>query len=416
MDVNKHKPKSPDVGRAGWIIAMAWIGIATVVLFPLSPAHANPTTVALTFLLVVLGSATRYGSGSAIAASLVGVLCFNFFFLPPIHTFTITDPENWVALIAFLITAVIVGQLSARARRRAEEAEAGKREIERLYRELREAFEQASQAEALRRSEKLKSALLDAVTHDLRTPLTAIKVSATSLLDELSTKTDLSSDPEGQREMLEVINEEADRLNDFIEGLVELARIEAGAMDLRYRWNDIEDIITAALGRAEPRTRHHHVAVSIAPELPVVLADARALAEAVYTLVENAAVYSPPGSEIRIAARSITAEEIEVSVEDDGCGIPPELRERIFEKFFRGGERSKIAAPSASQKKASGLGMGLAIARGIIEAHRGAIRVEDGANGKGAHFVFTIPTGDGEPFGRAETIQSGQDWGGHNSA
>jgi len=128
------------------------------------------------------------------------MLCFNFFFLPPVGALTIADPQNWTALGAFLITAITVGQLSARARRRAEEAEAKQREIERLYRELQEAFERASAAEALRRGEQLKTALLDAVTHDLRTPLTAIKVSATSLLDESSAGTD----PEGRREMLEV--------------------------------------------------------------------------------------------------------------------------------------------------------------------------------------------------------------------
>ena len=100
-------------------------------------------------------------------------------------TFTISDPHNWVAIIAFLLTAVTVGQLSARAKQRTEEAEVGKREIERLYEELRDAFERASHAEALRQSEKLKSALLDAVTHDLRTPLTSIKASITTLLDEV---------------------------------------------------------------------------------------------------------------------------------------------------------------------------------------------------------------------------------------
>src|SRR5262245_26093799 len=364
VSVKGHKSRFWSAGVKGWVTAVAGIGLATIILFPLTPSHINPTTVALTFLLVVLGSAMWYGSVPAIVASALGMLSFNFFFLPPLHTFTIADPQNWVALITFLITAVTVGELSARARRRAEEAETGKREIERLYQELREAFEQASQAEALRRSEQLKSALLDAVTHDLRTPLTAIKVSATSMLDELSAESDLNPDPEGQREMLEVINEEADRLNEFIEGLVELARIEAGAMELHRRWNNIGDIITAALERAEPRTRRHRITVSIAPDLPIILADAHTLTEAVYILVENAAKYSPQDSEIRVDARSIATEEIEISVEDEGAGVPRELRERVFDKFFRGGDQTKPHAPLASNQSASGLGMGLAIARG----------------------------------------------------
>src|SRR5438445_4871942 len=103
--------------------------------------------------------------------------CFNYFFIPPIHTFTIAEPQNWIAFVVFVATAVAIGQLSSRARNRAEEAEARRIEIERLYRQLTEAFDRASEAETLRRSEQLKTALLDAVTHDLRTPLTSIKAS-----------------------------------------------------------------------------------------------------------------------------------------------------------------------------------------------------------------------------------------------
>src|SRR5262245_37913409 len=128
----------------------------------------NSTTVALAMLLVVLFVASAWGARPAIIASVLGVLSLNYFFLPPIHTLTIADPENWIALAAFLITAVTAGQLSASAKRRAEEAESGRAEIKRLYDELRSAFERASHAEALRQSERLKSALLDAVTHDLR--------------------------------------------------------------------------------------------------------------------------------------------------------------------------------------------------------------------------------------------------------
>ena len=269
--------------HAGWIAAPLGIGLATLLLFPLAPQHVNSTTVALTLLLVVLAVALRYGSRPAIAAAVLGMLCFNFFFLPPFHTLTIADPENWVALGVFLLTAITVGQLSARARRRADEAETKQREIERLYRELQEAFERASQAEALRRSEQLKSALLDAVTHDLRTPLTAIKVSATSLLDEASG----ANDPEGRRELLEIIDEETDRLNQFIESMVELARIEAGALALRRRWSAADEIIASAVQRASGALAGHRVTVAADPDLPGLRADARALAEGVRRLVAD---------------------------------------------------------------------------------------------------------------------------------
>jgi two-component system sensor histidine kinase KdpD len=224
------------------------------------------------------------------------MLCFNFFFLPPLGSLTIAAGDNWIALTAFLITAITAGQLSIRAKRRAEEAEAGRKEIERLYAELRDAFERASHAEALRQSEKLKSALLDAVTHDLRTPLASIKASITTLLDEVKTRNDservVALDAESRVEMMEVIDEESDRLNRFIGGLIDLARIEAGEFQLRRKWGTVEEIISAALARAESLTRLRKLRVDIEPELPVVRVDERAVSEVVYTLVDNAAVLS----------------------------------------------------------------------------------------------------------------------------
>ncbi|MGH9900731.1 MAG: sensor histidine kinase, partial [Pyrinomonadaceae bacterium] len=247
---------------AGYLVAVLGIAAVTVVL-KLCGGHVNSTTVALGLLLVVLFVATGWGSRPAVLSSLFGVACLNFFFLPPVGRLTIDDPDNWIALSAFLVTAVTAGQLSARAKRRAEEADTGRREIERLYAELQDAFERASHAKALEQSERLKSALLDAVTHDLRTPLTSIKASVTTLLEDPRAGSDGGGaetlDAEGRREMLEVIDGETDRLNRFIEGLMELARIEAGEMHLRRRWGSVEEIITTALERAAPLTRDHQV-------------------------------------------------------------------------------------------------------------------------------------------------------------
>src|SRR5215217_1146447 len=224
---------------AGYVVAVLSVFAATLILKVVG-GHINAATVSLALLLNVLFIATRWGSLPALLASILAMLCFNFFFLPPFATFNIAATDNWISLLAFLLTAVTAGQLSARAKKRAEEAEVGKREIERLYEELREAFGRASHAEALRQSEKLKSALLDAVTHDLRTPLTSIKASITTLLDEVRGRTDgnqmVALDEESKIEMMEVIDEESDRLNRFIGGLIELARIEAGEMHLRRRW------------------------------------------------------------------------------------------------------------------------------------------------------------------------------------
>jgi len=384
-----------------YVLAVIGIAAVTGILAPFH-AHINSTTVALALLLVVLFVATLWGSRPALLASVIGVLCFNYFFLPPVGTFSISDPENWAALIAFFITAITVGQLSARAKHRAEEAEIGKREIERLYQELQVAFEQASYAKAIQQSEKLKTALLDAVTHDLRTPLTSIKASITTLLDDLDGKAKgeqtIALDAESRREMFEVINEESDRLNRFIGGLIELARIEAGEMHLRRRWGAIDEIITAALTRAEPLTQHHRIEVEMENELPVVSVDPRAVSEVVYTLVDNAAKYSLPETTIRLAARRAKDEMLQISVEDEGEGIPLDLRERVFDKFFRA-----IRDGDISTHQPSGTGMGLAIAKGIVEAHGGRIWIEDRALGSGTRIVLTLPIGDDEYAGVPQT-------------
>src|SRR5215213_6032240 len=234
---------------AGYVIAALSVLLLTLV-FNIAGDHINAATVSLALLLNVLFIATRWGSWPALLASILAMLCFNFFFLPPFATFNIAATDNWIALLVFLITAVTAGQLSARARKRAQEAELGKREIERLYAELHDAFGRASHAEALRQSEKLKSALLDAVTHDLRTPLTSIKASITTLLDEVRGRVNgepAALDAESKVEMMEVIDEESDRLNRFISGLIELARIEAGELQLRRHWGTVDEITSAAL-------------------------------------------------------------------------------------------------------------------------------------------------------------------------
>lgn len=380
----------------GYLLAIVGTGLVTGVL-KLFSGHVNTTTVALALLLVVLFVATWWGARPAVVASLLGVLCFNFFFLPPLGTLTIAAPNNWIALIAFLVTAITVGQLSAHLRHRTEEADEGRREIERLYEELRDAFERASHAEALKQSEKLKSALLDAVSHDLRTPLTSIKASITTLLDEVRGRRSeedqpVALDKEARLEMLEVIDEESDRLNRFIAGLIDLARIEAGELVLRRRWGTADEIISTALVRAEPITKGHEVVVNVETELPVARVDERAISEVVYTLIDNAAKYSPRGTKIFIKASRSDDSTIMIAVEDSGDGIAVDLRERVFDKFFRATRDGDI-----STHQPSGTGMGLAIARGIVEAHNGKIWIESGTDGKGTRVLFTLPIGDGEP-------------------
>jgi K+-sensing histidine kinase KdpD len=354
--------------------------LAVVLLLRAASPLANATTVALCLVLVIVLVARSFRGSAALVAALVGVIALNYFFIPPFGTLSVADPLNWVALTVFLAVAVAVGELSARARRQTVEANEQRVKAERLYSELQAAFDREAQTEAERRSERLKSALLDAVTHNLRTPITSIKASTTTLMAEPDLAKPMT------RELLTVANEEADRLDILIEDLIRLARIEAGDLGLHVSWCSLEDVIDGAIRRAQPLLKGHQIDVSLPADLPVVHADARSLEEVLFQLFENAAKYSPRGSRIAVSADVQSEETIEVRVDDEGPGVGIADRERVFDKFYR--------AP-ATETAASGTGLGLAIARGIMSAHGGRVFVADrpGQAG-GARFVVRVPIGD----------------------
>lgn len=355
-------------------------GLAVVCLLGAQP-HANLTTTALVLVLMVTICAIAWGSGPAMIAALFSVFSFNYFFIPPIHTFTIAGPQNWIAFLVFVGTALAVGQLSSRARDRASEAEARRIEIERLYRELTEAFDKASEAETLRRSEQLKTALLDAVTHDLRTPLTSIKASVTALLAG-SGGTDSTLSAAERDELLEVINEESDRLNHFVEEMMTLAQLEGGQLLLRRSEIPALDIINIAVNRAATPLRGRLVNINIANQLPPIIVDGASMSGVIYELLVNAAKYSAPDSAIHVTARQVSAKEVEIAVENEGAALPDAVRQRAFEKFYRGPKQ---------QAEKQGFGLGLSIARGVVEAHGGRIRMEAGAYSAGTVVRFTVP-------------------------
>ncbi len=365
-----------------YVLATGAVAVVAVLLLLAQP-HANLTTVALAFVLVVTVAAVRWGSGPALLSALWTSLCFDYFFIPPLHTWSIGSPADWIAFAVFFSTALIVGQLSSRAQRKAEEAKSRRLEVESLYEQLKKAFEEASAAEGLRRSEQLKTALLDAVTHDLRTPLTSIKAAVTTLLGAPSSaSTQLSA--EGQAELLDVINEESDRLNRFVEEMMELAQLESGHFPLRAEPVSAQEIVNAALDRAQALTQRHKLEITIDDKLPLLRVDAASIANLIFELLENAAKFSPPGSRIRVTAHAGANGEAAFSVQDEGAGIPEKHREHVFEKFYR------AAAPG---RDVAGFGMGLAIARGIVEAHRGRIWVEPALRATGTAISFTLPCG-----------------------
>jgi len=339
-------------------------------------------------LLDVVIVAGLWGTGSALAAAASGAGAYSYFFLPPAG-FAIEDPQDWIEFFTFIGTAVIAGELASRAERRTAEAQAGRQEIERLYQELHGAFERASEAEAARRNEQLKAALLDALTHNLRTPLTSIKAAVTALIRE-GAWTPLSElTPDGRLELLQVIDEESDRLNRFIGGLAGPDRIEP-ERQIQPRAVDVELVIRAGLQRAETVTRDHHLVVAIDERLPPVSVDAASITEAIYILLDNASKYAPVGTTITVAASRGDDRDVRITVVDEGAGIPAELRERVFEKFFR------VPGRESHDPHRGGVGLGLPIARRLIEAQAGRIWIEAPASGRGTTVAITLAIAVGQ--------------------
>jgi two-component system sensor histidine kinase KdpD len=335
-------------------------------------------------LLDVVVIARLWGFGPSLLAAAIGAAAFSYFFLPPTG-FWIEAPQDWFALITFILTAVIAGELSSRAERRAAEAQAGRKEIERLYQELQLAFERASDAEAARRSEQVKAALLDALTHNLRTPLTSIKAAVTALIGANVWTAAPDLPREGQQELLQVIDEESDRLNRFIEGLSSGDRGES-APSAHLRVVRLPDVVRAGLLRAETVTRHHHVVVALPADLPAVSVDAASVTEVIYILLDNASKYAPRGTTIRVRAASYDDDRhVEIRVSDEGPGIPADLRERVFEKFYR------VPARESHDPRRGGVGLGLPIARRLVEAQGGRIWMEGAPGGRGTVAVFVLP-------------------------
>jgi two-component system, OmpR family, sensor histidine kinase KdpD len=467
------------------ISAALLIVVAITAFYREALANVNHTTVALTFLLAILAVSAVWGMAVSVLMSLAAMLAFNFFFLPPVGRLTVEDPQNWVALFAFLVTAIVGSQLSNRIRKEADTANRRRREIEQLYvfsqkllgegnviqllnaipnhmadafeagaaslflaekqkfyrsgygtlqldeEQLKAAFtreeplidadrgycyapvrlgmraigsfgisgtrllrqtleamgtlmgiaieraravEQLSKTEADRQSERLKSALLDSITHNFRTPLTSIKASVTSLLSERPPK------PELQRELLQIMNEECDKLNHLVEDASEMAQLEAGEVELDFRAVTAKELIDAALASCRNMLGGREVQVQVADGLPPVRADLSRAKEVMAQLIENACLYSPSEKPITISVEP-NGDAVAFSVADQGPGIDTLEQGMIFDKFYRGRDQRAVV---------QGTGMGLPIAKAIVEAHGGTIGVMSQLE-HGSVFTFTLP-------------------------
>jgi two-component system sensor histidine kinase KdpD len=233
---------------------------------------------------------------------------------------------------------------------------------------------EANEAEVLRRTSELKSALLDAVSHDLRTPLASIIASAGSLRQR-----DIAWTDEERWELSEAIEEEAQRLNRIVGNLLDLSRIQGGALVPARDWHDPSLVVREAVERLRPALREHRLEVEVPPDPRPVFLDPVEIDQVVANLVENAAKYTPPGETIRIVV-SFEGDALRVVVEDRGTGISEPALPHLFEPFYRAPQPSRIR----------GSGLGLAVAQGLVQAHGGRIWAENRPDG-GARFTFSIP-------------------------
>ena len=363
-----------------YVAAAVTVAPIVIVLRLLSVSYAGIAAPLL--LLDVVVVARLWGTGPALVAAASGAGAYSYYFLPPAG-FGIEDAEDWIAFVTFIVTAVIAGELASRAERRAAEAQAGRQEIERLYQELQAAFERASEAEAARRNEQLKAALLDALTHNLRTPLTSIKAAVTALIRSgvWSPASELSS--EGRSELLQVIDEESDRLNRFIEGL---SAPERAAPMQPIHLRAIRRRYDSAVG-AQPRRNSD-------PRSPRRRDHRRARRRRVgRRRLDHRSDLHPAGQREQVrtgghedhhAGGAGRRAERPDHGGDEGPGIPEALRERVFEKFFR------VPGRESHDVHRGGIGLGLPIARRLVEAQGGRIWIET-APPSGTAVVMIVP-------------------------
>lgn len=457
---------------AGLLVTALAVALATLAIFPLR--HLAPVvSLSVVYLPAVLLVSTYFGAVLGLVASLLSATAFNFFHLPPTGRFTIADSRNWVALLAFVVVALVSATIADLARARALEADRRRREADlaaALARELlvgrdtdealataarrvaealglssaaivsgsaesdarrdaltlhdddggalatllvprelpaetaqrlrdqvvpalealvaiarrRDAMQaQRVETEALRRSDDIKTALLRAVSHDLRTPLTAVVAAGHALgADSLS--------PEERAELSAAVVSEGTRLASLVDNLLDLSRLQAGAATPRADWVSVEDLVTSAAQGDGSRDARINVRLTVDPDVPELRADAAQLERVFANLLENAHRYGG-GKPVSVHARR-AGQRVLVHVVDQGPGIAPAEQERIFEPFYRIPRDDRGATAATG----TGSGLGLAIVRGFLEANGGTISVES-LPGQGTSFQVSLPVPEPDP-------------------
>jgi two-component system sensor histidine kinase KdpD len=300
-----------------------------------------------------------------VLSAILSVLCFDFFFVPPYLTFAVTNFRHITTFAVMLLVAVVIAGLTQRARDQAERA--------------RKSADETARARIQLEREQLRSTLLSSVSHDLRTPLAVMTGTASTLLDE-----DATLAPATRKELTQILLEESERLDLLVRNLLDMTRIESGAVRVKKEWQSVEEVVGAAFSRMETRLADRQITTRVPADLLAPF-DGVLIEQVLVNLLENAAKYTPPDSPLEVTVARAD-HEIIVEVADRGPGIPPGQELRIFEKFQRG----------PSERLATGVGLGLAICQAVLEAHRGRIWAENRPD-QGASFKFALPL-EGAPL------------------
>jgi len=364
----------------GFGIGLGLTIVITAALVGLRDEVSRPTP-ALLLVLPVVAAAVIGGRAAALAIAVVAAGALNLAFIPPYWTPKIAVVEDAVALVVFVVVAATVGTFVAReaerrraAEQRAEETQALYDRYEAVVAERERLAEETTRLAVLEHVDAQRSALLRSVSHDLRTPLATIRAVTSDLRDGPA------YDDATRDELLDLVGDEAERLDRLVANLLDLSRIEAGALQPNRQAVALDELVSDRVRRLSRLFRQVRIQVDLPTDLPLLDADYTQLDQVITNLLENAARHSPPRSTVRIGARHCPP-MVEVWVADEGAGVAPFEQDRIFQPFRRGQD-------SAST------GVGLAICRAIVEAHGGTI-VAQAAPGGGAQFRFTMPVRHG---------------------
>ncbi|MDD5686487.1 MAG: DUF4118 domain-containing protein [Elusimicrobia bacterium] len=308
------------------------------------------------YILVVVITALKWGRGPSFFSAILCVLVFDFFFVSPRFSMTVADTQYLIVFITLFVVGMVISNLVLKSKEQAEVA--------------KKLFEEAQQANALREAEKLHTAFLNSVSHDLKTPLSSILGSLSSILNSID------MDTKSKQSLIETAYEESSRMNQLVGDLLDMARVEAGALKISVSPVEIRDLIGTVLKQMEAVLKDFKVTVEIPDNLPEISVDFPLIIKVLRNILDNAIKYSQSIKEIKIDVR-LKEGFIEIKIYDYGIGIPTSDLKHVFDKFYR------VKRP----KNYEGTGLGLSVCKGIVEAHKGKIWAD---NFQGGGTVITI--------------------------